>query len=47
LGARRQAKQEAAAANKAAEQAQKEMQEAAKLGRQTGQNKASDMLNKK
>jgi hypothetical protein len=47
LGARRQAKQETAAANKAAEKAQKEMQEAAKLGKQTGQNKASDMLNKK
>jgi len=47
LGARRQAKQEATAAEKAAEKAQKEMQEAAKLGRQTGQNKASDMLNKK
>jgi hypothetical protein len=46
-GARRQAKQEAKAAEKAAQQAEKEMQEAAKLGKQTGQNKASDMLNKK
>ena len=47
LGARRQAKQEATAAEKAAKQAEKEMQDAAKLGKQTGQNKASDMLNKK
>jgi hypothetical protein len=47
LGMRRQAKQETAAANKAAEKAQKEMQDAAKLGKQTGQNKASDLLNKK
>ena len=46
-GARRQAKQEAKAAEKAAQQAEKEMQEAAKLGKQTGQNKASDLLNKK
>lgn len=46
-GARRQAKQEAKAAEKAAQQAKKEMEEAAKLGKQTGQNKASDMLNKK
>ena len=46
-GARRQAKQEAKAAEKAAQQAEKEMEEAAKLGKQTGQNKASDMLNKK
>jgi len=46
-GVRRQAKQEAKAAEKAAQQAEKEMQEAAKLGKQTGQNKASDMLNKK
>ena len=46
-GARRQAKQEAKAEEKAAQQAEKEMQEAAKLGKQTGQNKASDMLNKK
>jgi hypothetical protein len=46
-GARRQAKQEAKAAEKAAQQSEKEMQEAAKLGKQTGQNKASDMLNKK
>jgi len=46
-GAKRQAKQEAKAAEKAAQQAEKEMQEAAKLGKQTGQNKASDMLNKK
>jgi hypothetical protein len=46
-GARRQAKQEAKAAEKAAKQAEKEMEEAAKLGKQTGQNKASDMLNKK
>jgi len=47
LGARRQAKQETSAENKAAEKAQKEMQDAAKLGKQTGQNKASDLLNKK
>jgi len=47
LGARRQAKQEVKAAEKAAANAQKEMEEAAKLGKQTGQNKASDLLNKK
>jgi hypothetical protein len=47
LGARRQAKQEIKAAEKAADKAKKEMEEAAKLGKQTGQNKASDMLNKK
>jgi hypothetical protein len=35
------------ALTKEATKAQKEMQEAAKLGRQTGQNKASDLLNKK
>jgi hypothetical protein len=35
------------ALTKEAAKAQKEMQEAAKLGKQTGQNKASDMLNKK
>lgn len=35
------------ALTKEAAKAQKEMQEAAKLGRQTGQNRASDMLNKK
>lgn len=46
-GVRRQAKQEAKAAEKAAAKAQKEMEEAAKLGKQTGQNKASDLLNKK
>lgn len=46
-GVRRQAKQEAKAAQKAAAKAQKEMEEAAKLGKQTGQNKASDLLNKK
>ena len=47
LGIKQQAKQEVKAAEKAAAKAEKEMQEAAKLGRQTGQNKASDMLNKK
>jgi hypothetical protein len=44
---RRQAKQEAKAAEKATQKAEKEMLEAAKLGKQTGQNKASDLLNKK
>ena len=47
LGIKQQAKQEVKAAEKAAANAQKEMEEAAKLGKQTGQNKASDLLNKK
>jgi len=47
LGIKQQAKQEVKAAEKAAAKAQKEMEEAAKLGKQTGQNKAGDMLNKK
>jgi hypothetical protein len=47
LGIKQQAKQEVKAAEKAAAKAEKEMQEAAKLGRQTGQNKAIDMVNKK
>ena len=47
LGIKQQAKQEIKAAEKAAAKAKKEMEEAAKLGKQTGQNKASDLLNKK
>ena len=47
IGAKLQTRSAAKAEAKALKKMDKEMQEAAKLGKQTGQNKASDLLNKK
>ena len=47
VGAKLQTRAAVKAEEKAIKNMEKEMQEAAKLGKQTGQNKASDLLNKK